>query len=328
ATIAIKSKNPELAASKAPITGPVRDQNGPGGVINKDQGVSATSAEKGAVSQKQEGLVNVVKTTKESEQKIEVTQVETKKTELDPAIQKVCDSAVALTADSKKKSADSVFWLAEVNNICKKALIAVTQSNTNKVAILEAEIREAWQKVPESKTYQPSSSSKETSWGTPLLTQFLENPSIKEYESLCQKGERVKLPVNKEQLSSNRTEMVSIPYTLYEAMRCGEFLPIEVREGLFEVELKPGDSDNLRTKKLLFMESVEKLKEYEFVMYEKNIASGIDKNTGYLILENETGSSLLSIYIPEVQAMKLLEQPSAIRPSGMITLFLAGHLKI
>jgi len=58
AIVAIKTKNPELAAPKAPVTGTTRDQNGPGELINKIEGVTATSAKKSIVEQKIEVVVN------------------------------------------------------------------------------------------------------------------------------------------------------------------------------------------------------------------------------------------------------------------------------
>lgn len=157
-----------------------------------------------------------------------------------------------------------------------------------------------------------------------LLQEFIDNPPRESFLSLCDKANQVEIPnTEKTILSSDRSTTITVPYTMFDVMRC-EFINnqhyslIDITQELFQWDKKDDDSDNLRIRKIEYNKQIRKvLASGKFVIVEKTVIPHISNLTKHLITEGKEYSLTFLIYNPIIRAVGLLGNPnSAILMNG------------
>ena len=153
-----------------------------------------------------------------------------------------------------------------------------------------------------------------------LLQEFMDDPTSESFLRLCGKANQVEIPsTGKTILSPDRTTTMTIPYTMFDIMKCEliinqHYSLINIMPELFQWETKDDDSDTLRIRKIEYDKRIRAILTLgKFVIVEKALIPSINNLTGHLITEGENYVFSFWIYNPTIRAAGLLKDPNSTR---------------
>lgn len=167
---------------------------------------------------------------------------------------------------------------------------------------------------PSEHIWQPNS---EEVLNTDGLKAFLALPTPDAFRKLCVESKLVNIPgsVSGQKLNDDKTQLVDIPGTLYDAMQCrlvmeDGFIIAPAHRDLFQWKLENGDSDTLRVKKINYNRGIDQINAtYKLVIYRPETASLID-STG-AIKTADLGSLVeIGLVLPEKIVQNIVAYPN------------------